>query len=66
MDSWFAALSPGTIPEATSVAQLADTAWKLERLSRVENSRMRARLEEELEKTDEFKLFDNTPAWRWR
>ncbi|WP_245769062.1 hypothetical protein [Stigmatella aurantiaca] len=60
MDSWFAALSPGTIPEAANVAQLADTAWKLERLSRVENGRMRARLEEELEKTDEFKLFDNT------
>ncbi|SEN37274.1 hypothetical protein SAMN05444354_1463 [Stigmatella aurantiaca] len=60
LDSWFAALSPGTIPEAANVAQLADTAWKLERLSRVENGRMRARLEEELEKTDEFKLFDNT------
>jgi hypothetical protein len=45
------------MPEAASVAQLADTSWKLERLSRVENGRMRARLEEELEKTDEFKTF---------
>ncbi len=60
LDSWFAALAPTTLPEAASVAQLADTAWKLERLSRVENGRMRARLEEVLEKTDEFKIFDNT------
>jgi len=60
LDSWFAALSPSSVPEATCVAQAADTAWKLERLSRVENGRMRARLEEELEKTDEFKTFDNT------
>jgi hypothetical protein len=43
------------MPEATSVAQLADTAWKLGRLSRVENGRMLARLEEEVEKTDEGK-----------
>ncbi len=42
------------------MAQLADTAWKLERLSRVENGRIRARLEEELEKTDEFKTYDLT------
>ena len=55
LDSWFAALAPTTMPEATSVAQLADTAWKLERLSRVENGRMLARLEEEVEKTDEGK-----------
>ncbi|NRD57699.1 hypothetical protein [Corallococcus exiguus] len=60
LDSWLAALAPTTIAEAASVAQLADTAWKLERLSRVENGRMRARLEEALEKTDEFKTFDNT------
>jgi len=55
LDSWFSALAPTTMPEATSVAQLADTAWKLERLSRVENGRMLARLEEEVEKTDEGK-----------
>jgi len=55
LDSWFSALVPTTMPEATSVAQLADTAWKLERLSRVENGRMLARLEEEVEKTDEGK-----------
>ena len=60
LDSWFAALAPTTIPEAASVAQLADTAWKLERLSRVENGRMRARLDEVLERTDEFKTCDNT------
>ncbi|WPB74589.1 hypothetical protein KYC5002_36965 [Archangium violaceum] len=60
LDSWFSALAPTTMPEAASVAQLADTSWKLERLSRVENGRMRARLEEELEKTDEFKTYDNT------
>ncbi|WP_375757423.1 hypothetical protein [Corallococcus exercitus] len=60
LDSWFAALAPTTIPEAASVAQLADTSGKLERLSRVENGRMWARLEEELEKTDEFKTYDNT------
>ncbi|HYO56239.1 hypothetical protein [Archangium sp.] len=60
VSEWFTSFSPSTMPEATSVAQLADTSWKLERLSRVENGRMRARLEEELEKTDEFKTYDNT------
>ncbi|NNB89471.1 hypothetical protein [Corallococcus exiguus] len=55
MSEWFATLAPTTIPEAVSVAQLADTSWKIERLSRVENGQMRARLEEELEKTDEHK-----------
>jgi len=60
VSEWFTSFSPSTMPEATSVAQLADTSWKLERLSRVENGRMRARLEEELEKTDEFKIYDNT------
>lgn len=60
VSEWFTSLSPSTMPEATSVAQLADTSWKLERLSRVENGRMRARLEEELEQTAEFKTFDNT------
>lgn len=60
VSEWFTSFSPNTMPEATSVAQLADTSWKLERLSRVENGRMRARLEEELEKTDEFKTYDNT------
>jgi len=60
LDSWFSALAPTTMPEAASVAQLADTSWKLERLSRVENGRMRARLDEVLEKTDEFKTYDNT------
>jgi len=57
VSEWFTSLSPSTMPEAASVAQLADTSWKLERLSRVENGRMRARLEEELEKTDEGKTF---------
>ncbi len=57
LDSWFSALAPTTIPEAASVAQLADTSWKLERLSHVENGRMLARLEEEVEKTDEGKTF---------
>jgi DNA replication protein DnaC len=60
LDSWFSALAPTTMPEAASVAQLADTSWKLERLSRVENGRIRARLEEELETTNEFKTYDNT------
>ncbi|AKJ01866.1 hypothetical protein ATI61_103581 [Archangium gephyra] len=57
VSEWFSSLSPSTMPEAASVAQLADTSWKLERLSRVENGRMRARLEEELETTDEGKTF---------
>jgi hypothetical protein len=57
VSEWFTSLSPSTMPEAASVAQLADTSWKLERLSRVENGRMRARLEEELETTDEGKTF---------
>jgi hypothetical protein len=60
VSEWFTSLAPSTMPEAASVAQLSDTAWKLERLSRVENGRMRARLEEELEKTAEFKRYDNT------
>jgi len=57
MDSWFSTLAPTSLPEATLVAQLGDTAWKLERLSRLENGRSLARLEEALEKTPEFERF---------
>ncbi|MCK8499646.1 hypothetical protein [Myxococcus fulvus] len=52
LDGYFAALVPTSIPEAIIVAQLGDLSWKLERLTKVENNRLRARLEEELEKTD--------------
>ncbi|HEX8434344.1 hypothetical protein [Archangium sp.] len=57
MDSWFSTLGPTSLPEATLVAQLGDTAWKLERLSKLENGRSLARLEESLEKTPEFERF---------
>jgi hypothetical protein len=54
LDSYFAELVPTSMPEAMIVAQVGDLSWKLERLTRVENNRLRARLEEELEKTDDF------------
>ncbi len=54
LDSYFAELVPTSTPEAMIVAQLGDLSWKLERLTKVENNRLRARLEEELEKTDHF------------
>ena len=53
LDGYFATFAPTTLPEAHVVAQLGDLSWKLERLSKLENNRLRARLEEELEKTDE-------------
>ncbi|AFE05830.1 hypothetical protein COCOR_04429 [Corallococcus coralloides DSM 2259] len=56
LDGYFAALVPTLMPEAVIVAQLGDLSWKLERLTKVENNRLRARLEEELEKTDTYKM----------
>jgi hypothetical protein len=53
LDGYFATFAPTTLPEAHVVAQLGDLAWKLERLSKLENNRLRARLEEEMEKTHE-------------
>jgi hypothetical protein len=53
LDGYFATFAPATLPEAHVVAQLGDLAWKLERLSKLENNRLRARLEEEMEKTHE-------------
>lgn len=55
LDSYFATFVPANLPEATIVAQIGDLSWKLERLSKLENNRLRARLEEELEKTDAYK-----------
>jgi hypothetical protein len=51
LDGYFATFAPATLPEAHVVAQLGDLAWKLERLVKLENNRLHARLEEELEKT---------------
>jgi len=53
LDGYFATFAPATLPEAHVVAQLGDLAWKMERLSKLENNRLRARLEEEMEKTHE-------------
>jgi hypothetical protein len=60
LDGYFDTFAPATLPEATIVAQLGDLSWKLERLSRMENGRLLARLEEELEKTDAFLLVIRT------
>ena len=57
VDSWFASLVPASMPEAVLVAQIGDAAWKLERLSKLENGRTLASLEEALEKTPEFERF---------
>lgn len=57
LDGYFATFAPVTLPEAQVVAQVGDLTWKLERLTRLENNRMRARLEEELEKMDPYKAF---------
>ncbi|ADO73848.1 uncharacterized protein STAUR_6091 [Stigmatella aurantiaca DW4/3-1] len=55
LDGYFTTFAPATLPEALVVAQLGDLAWKLERLSKLENNRSRALLEEELEKTDKHR-----------
>ncbi len=57
LDGYFATFAPATLPEAQVVAQVGDLAWKLERLTKLENNRVRARLEEELEKMDAYKSF---------
>lgn len=57
VDSWFASLVPASMPEAVLVAQIGDAAWKLERLSKLENGRTLVSLEEALEKTPEFERF---------
>jgi hypothetical protein len=57
LDGYFVTFSPATLPEAVIVAQLGDTAWKLERLSKLENGRTLDRLEAALEKTPEFERF---------
>lgn len=53
LDDYFATFAPATLPEADVVAQLGDVSWKLERLVKLENNRVHARLDEEMEKTDE-------------
>lgn len=60
LGGYFATFTPATLPEAQVVAQVGDLAWKLERLSRLENNRLRARLEEKLEETDAFRLVVST------
>ena len=60
LDRHFATFAPATLPEAGIVAQLGDLSWKMERLTKLENGRLLARLEEELEKTDAFGLVTST------
>lgn len=60
LDRHFATFAPATLPEAVIVAQLGDLSWKMERLTKLENGRLLARLEEELEKTDAFGLVTST------
>jgi len=60
LDGYFATFAPATLPDAQVVAQIGDLAWKLERLTRLENNRMRARLEEKLEETEAHQLVIST------
>jgi hypothetical protein len=60
LDGYFATFAPTTLPEAQVVAQIGDLAWKMERLTRLENNRMRARLEEKLEETEAHQLVVST------
>jgi hypothetical protein len=55
LDGYFTSFAPATLPEAIIVAQLGDLSWRLERLSKLESNRLHARLEEELEKTNEHR-----------
>ncbi len=55
LDGYFASFAPATLPEAEVIVQFGDLSWKLERLSKLENNRLRARLEEVLEETDAHK-----------
>lgn len=60
LDGYFSSFAPATLPEAQIVAQVGDLAWKVERLTKLENNRLRARLEEKLEETDAFRLVIST------
>lgn len=52
--SWAETLAPTTRAEAELVAQVADSAFRLERLSRLETGRTLAAIEEALERSDLF------------
>lgn len=51
---WFASLRPTTFAEAQLVALIADVAWRLERLRRIEHGHQLAVLERALAATEEF------------
>ena len=59
-DGYFSSFAPTTLPEAHIVVQVADLAWKLKRLSKLEGGRVLALLEETLEGTDAFGLVTST------
>ncbi|NTX08009.1 hypothetical protein [Myxococcus sp. CA040A] len=60
LDGYFSSFAPTTLPEAHVVVQVADLAWKLKRLSKMEDGRVLALLEEALEGTDAFQLVTST------
>ncbi|HLK99138.1 MAG TPA: hypothetical protein VK539_01070 [Myxococcaceae bacterium] len=60
LDGYFSSFAPTTLPEAHVVVQVADLAWKLKRLSKLEDGRVLALLEEALEGTDAFGLVTST------
>jgi hypothetical protein len=60
LDGYFSSFAPTTLPEAHVVVQVADLAWKIKRLSNLEDGWVLARLEEALEGTDAFQLFTST------
>jgi len=60
LDGYFATFAPATLPEAQVVAQVGDLTWKLERLTKLENNRVRVRLEEKLEETEAHQLVIST------
>lgn len=51
LNGWFDTIRPAAIPEASIVAELANLAWKIDRLNRVEHGHLMLRLEEEVMKT---------------
>jgi hypothetical protein len=58
--SWFSSLKASNSAEAKIISFIADQAWKLSRLNRIENGQYLESLEEALEETESFKSFSKT------
>jgi hypothetical protein len=56
-ETWFSTLIPASGAEAQLVNQVADLAWRLDRCARLEHHRHLALLEEEMQRTKQYKSY---------